>query len=785
MLRGAIGQRLNLTLFIRKTLFRVAAIAIVILFAMKLAAAQTAAPNQQAAPAKGTLTTQPTANSQHAASAQTATKQSTPPASAETLIAQELQKYPGLLPEFSHLLERLQQGVQSPAPRTASRLLPLLPASTIAYAALPNYGEVARQTLSVFRDELQQSAVLRDWWTHVETNNSDLKVEELLQRFDQLHQYLGDEIALSASMDPQHQSGAFVVLAQIRKPGLEKLLRQWTALPSGLSNPSIHVFTPEQLDSAIVPKPGEVQGFSILVRPDLVIAAIDIGALRGFNASLKTPRHEFASSPFGQQVAQEYKSGVTFLAAADVQKILSQKPLGPKSNDKAFQDSGFADMKYAVWKHTSSNGQSSSQAELSFTGPRRGAAAWLSQPAQLDGLNFVSPKAMLAVTLVLSDFSQIFDDLKNLSGPSQGNLFAAIEGGQKALKVNLKDDLLAQLAGEFTVEVDSLSPPQPVAKVIFKVNDVARLQKTLTTLLAATQIPTQHFNDSGVAYEVVRIPNQNKPLPVAYTFLDGYWIVASNPETLLDAIQLHASNGSLANSQKFLAALPPDSAKPPRASALFYQDPAATFALQARAASPELSNFLAQFMKNIPASVTQVYGEESTIKAASSSGSFDVGTTMTALVVAAVAIPNLMRSRTAANESSAVGSMRSLNTAQVTYAAMYPKRGFAPNLATLGLGSSASLKSPEDHAGLLDASLANDSCTGSAWCNKSGYQFRIITGCTKLAPCTEYLAVATPLDANTGSRSFCSTSDAVIRYKIGAPSTPMTVPQCRAWPALK
>jgi prepilin-type N-terminal cleavage/methylation domain-containing protein len=49
------------------------------------------------------------------------------------------------------------------------------------------------------------------------------------------------------------------------------------------------------------------------------------------------------------------------------------------------------------------------------------------------------------------------------------------------------------------------------------------------------------------------------------------------------------------------------------------------------------------------------------------------------LIIAAIAIPNLLRSRIAANEASAVGSLRTINTAQVTYASTYPNAGFAPN----------------------------------------------------------------------------------------------------------
>ena len=59
------------------------------------------------------------------------------------------------------------------------------------------------------------------------------------------------------------------------------------------------------------------------------------------------------------------------------------------------------------------------------------------------------------------------------------------------------------------------------------------------------------------------------------------------------------------------------------------------------------------------------------------------------LIIAAIAIPNLLRSRIAANEASAVGSLRTINTAEVTYASTYPAVGFAPDLNTLGPGSTA------------------------------------------------------------------------------------------------
>jgi len=86
------------------------------------------------------------------------------------------------------------------------------------------------------------------------------------------------------------------------------------------------------------------------------------------------------------------------------------------------------------------------------------------------------------------------------------------------------------------------------------------------------------------------------------------------------------------------------------------------------------------------------------------------------LIIAAIAIPNLLRSKMAANEASAVASLRSVFTAQATYSTMYGV-GNAANLAQLGTPVGAPALNDCTQAGLLDAVL-----TGGT---KSGYQFPI------------------------------------------------------------
>jgi type IV pilus assembly protein PilA len=129
------------------------------------------------------------------------------------------------------------------------------------------------------------------------------------------------------------------------------------------------------------------------------------------------------------------------------------------------------------------------------------------------------------------------------------------------------------------------------------------------------------------------------------------------------------------------------------------------------------------------------------------------------LIIAAIAIPNLLRARIAANESSAVASVRTINTAMISYNSSYPTVGFAANLLTLG-GTCNSAVPTSAGACLIDSTLAGGT--------KSGYTF---TASASGTPAGAYQAWANPVAPNsTGVRSFCSVQDAVVRV-TGTAST--------------
>jgi type IV pilus assembly protein PilA len=133
------------------------------------------------------------------------------------------------------------------------------------------------------------------------------------------------------------------------------------------------------------------------------------------------------------------------------------------------------------------------------------------------------------------------------------------------------------------------------------------------------------------------------------------------------------------------------------------------------------------------------------------------------LIIAAIAIPNLLRARISANEASAVGSVRTINTAQITYNSSYSTVGYASSLTNLAGTSCA----PPTSGGacLIDSQLGSGAAS-----TKSGYSFGI-SGATG-TPVATYSIIAAPISPNqTGTRYFCSFADAVVRF---SPTTAIT-----------
>ena len=130
------------------------------------------------------------------------------------------------------------------------------------------------------------------------------------------------------------------------------------------------------------------------------------------------------------------------------------------------------------------------------------------------------------------------------------------------------------------------------------------------------------------------------------------------------------------------------------------------------------------------------------------------------LIIAAIAIPNLLRAKIAANESSAAASVRTLVTANIEYSTSYPNNGYAAGLSNLGPGASSCSGGPTStNACIIDAVLAGGT--------KSGYALASVG--QGGPPATGFVASATPSTAGTsGVKGFCAQEDGVVRWETPA-----------------
>jgi hypothetical protein len=700
----------------------------------------------------------------------------------ETIAPGGAQDFRQLMESLARLQSKLEQGVQLPAARTQSKLLPLLPPATTACLSLPNLGDSIGQASEIFHQQLQQDPVLGEWW-QTKAGMASLFVDDALAKLQQFSGYLGDELMISVSGNGTDTSP--LILAEIRKPGLQTFLQQIVRQYAGQGNAPVVVYTPAQL-LATTKQPAH-KPLMVLVRPDYMVAAADLKTLKGINTQLSRGGAGFTATPFGQRLVQAYQGSVGVLLGVNLQPVLSQIPKSGK--DQATLDqSGFSDVKFLIIEGKYSGGILTSNTDLDFSGPRHGIASWLAAPAAMGGLDFVSPNAGLAAGAVLKNPADIFDEIKTLSA-NNSEAIQGIEQAEKELKINLRQDLFSKLTGQIVAAIDGPSTSQkPAWKVILQASDPAGLQQMLKQAVAGVNasakkgksIDLKQHSENGLTWNVLQFDKGEKSDKIAYAVLDGYLVLAANETLLKEAAAIHRSGNSLAKSAALNELLPQGHTG--AMSALLYEDLSQIYQSIMPQQPAEMAQMLQPFLAHGRSAVISVYAEDQAIRAISKGGALNAAAP---LVLAAIAIPNLMRAKTEANQAVVVATMRTLNTAQAAYSVDYAK--FAPNLASLGPGASENCGAKEiseHNACLIDNSLGNSSCTSGKWCTKGPYRYTMIGACNN-GSCDDYVAVGTPSDTNAGTRSFCSTSDGVIRWHAGPPlKEPISADECRQWNSL-
>ncbi len=149
------------------------------------------------------------------------------------------------------------------------------------------------------------------------------------------------------------------------------------------------------------------------------------------------------------------------------------------------------------------------------------------------------------------------------------------------------------------------------------------------------------------------------------------------------------------------------------------------------------------------------------------------------LIIAAIAIPSLLRSRMAANDSAAASTLRTLNTAEISYLTAYPGTGYSQSLTSLGpngLDCTLVASVTATSACLIDDKLGCAAAKGA--CPKGGHNY-YIDG-TAAVPAQDYVIAASAIALGTSAtKNYCTLPDGVIRVqKVLAQTTTVPITTC-------
>ena len=539
--------------------------------------------------------------------------------------SQDREKYLSLLAQLSILQHRLE-GIPSPALRYTSDLLERVPAGTLLYVSIPNIGNYLSEANKVFQDQLKQSPALQQWWDRGHSTNSadpTADLNTMIEKLHQMSQYLGDEVVVVGVK--QGDKPGFAVVADVQKGGLDDFLR--TQMPVSASATGLTVLDETSLNTLPVSSESQRGGFAFVGQHQAIFSN-NVATLKQIHAQLNAGASGFATGAFGQQIAAAYTRGAGVILAADVHQMMANRPnLHAGHSEVVLDNSGMEDVQYLIAEHRESNGAPENHLNLQFSGTRQRVASWLAAPAPMGSLDYVTPNASLAVAVLSKDPKAIADDILAMavSDDAQKNDLAET---QAKLGISFRDDLAANLGGEFLVTLDGPVLPTPSWKAVIEVRNPEQLESTLERLMQS--ITNLHEKgEHSVAIDSSEIGAQRYyavhdqtlgKIVTQYTFADGYMILAPERAQLIEALQTHANGVSLARSAAFKASLPKDDNE--NYSAVAYQNLGPVLTPLLSQLSGETAETIRQLASDARPTTICAWGKDSRIEAASDSHLF-------------------------------------------------------------------------------------------------------------------------------------------------------------------
>jgi hypothetical protein len=456
----------------------------------------------------------------------------------------------------------------------------------VVYAALPNLADSIVQSQRVIQERMSQNPALRQWWEKEQSGRGQ-NMDQVVETIREFGSYLGDEIAVSVSMDDQGKPGEPLVLAELKNSqGFRQFLEQQIAKYSSDKKGHPEIRFIENPATAVPPSEGKREDLYVWIQDNLFVASPELQQLQRVSTALSNGNvSSFTATPFRNRIAQVYQEGAGLVVAADLEKVVaSTKAERSKNADAARQESalnqlGLLSVKYFVLDQKDSGGKTHTQASLSFNDAQRGIPSWLATPGPMGSLDYISPDANVVAGFVVKNPVSLVDDLLGVLETVSPELRKQLDKQQTERGLNIRNDIAAPLGGEFAFAIDGPLLPTPSWKLVFEVNDPAHLQQTLEHVVSEVNKEAARFNKGSLAWEKADVGGRTYYtlrssdfgfLEVDYTYANGYLIVCPSRALVEKSLTARDNGLSLLRSPQFTAGLPADGNA--NFSAVFYHN---------------------------------------------------------------------------------------------------------------------------------------------------------------------------------------------------------------------
>jgi hypothetical protein len=480
---------------------------------------------------------------------------------------------------------QIDRQLAMPGNRYSTRLLDLVSGDTVLYVAIPNISETLARANEILQENLRENSELRGWWEQ-EQNESNKPAHKFGARRQGLNQaielmrefgsYLGDEIVIAASADSGGSGGPGepVLLAEVKDGAFR-----------GFLEGQLEKFNSEKRRARIVDDPMNIASdgsnskdeFFIWITDGLVAVSPRQDSLKSLAARVRQGARPFTSTPFHAQIANLYRDGAGLVIAADLDRIVMQS-LRKEKDAAAAQQLGVTDLRYFIVEIKEKDGKPYNRAVVSFRENQHGITSWLAQPGPMGALQFISPDASVVAAFVVKEPTALVDDLFEALKTAAPDGWEDFQKFQAEQGIDLRNDFVAPLGGEYAFALDGPALPVPSVKAVFQVNDQQHFQQTLEHVVEMINSHLAELGKKGLAWTKTEsggrvfytLKSLDYGLEIDYTYAYGYFIAAPSRALVENAIKYKESGHSLLGSSKFKASLPED--KQVSFSAMVYQN---------------------------------------------------------------------------------------------------------------------------------------------------------------------------------------------------------------------